>query len=82
MLTDADKHEAKQTLATLIDLNEPEALVASLRLMCERKTEDRFITENERNRWRHAADALADVLLEFEPAKKAPVSDDAEAKAE
>jgi hypothetical protein len=82
MFTSEDKTEAKQTLATLLDMNEPEALVSSMRLMCERKTEDRFITDTERNRWSHAAEALAEVLLEMEPAKKADAPLNEEAKAE
>lgn len=66
MSSDSDLNEAKQTLATLLDMNEPEALVASLRLMCERKAQDRFIGDTERNRWKAAAEALGDVLVELE----------------
>lgn len=71
-----DKIEAHATLAGLLDMNEPEALVASVALMCERKTGDRFITEEERERWRNAAKALTDVMSALErksqPGDKAP----------
>ena len=71
-----DKTEAHHTLVGLLDMNEPEALVASVALMCERKTEDRFITEGERERWRAAAKALSEVVSALEsksqPGDKAP----------
>lgn len=73
-----DKTEAHHTLAGLLDMNEPEALVSSVALMCERKTGDRFITEDERERWRNAAKALAGVISALErksqPGDKAPAA--------
>ena len=71
-----DKTEAHHTLVELLDMNEPEALVSSVALMCKRKTEDRFLTEDERERWRNAAKALSEVVSALDrksqPGDKAP----------
>jgi hypothetical protein len=60
--------ETRQTLARLLDANEPEALVAAVGRMCERKKDDRFIDESERDRWTAAAKALANVSSELQRA--------------
>lgn len=67
-LSEKEKRDAEQSLATLVDLDEPDALVASLRVMCERKAQDKLIVAGERERWRNAEKALSDVLGELERA--------------
>jgi hypothetical protein len=66
--------DTRQTLAQLLDANEPEALVAAVGLMCERKTHDRFIGETERERWSAAARALTQATTELEHANAPPSS--------
>lgn len=76
-LTDAEKEEAKNSLALAIELNEPEAMIEGLRRMCERKGREygsystqrgfSLISESEAHRWRKAAAALSEVLATLAP---------------
>lgn len=65
-----EKAAAKSTMALALELNEPESLVSSLRLMCERKAEDWFQSDNERSRWKAAEHALAQVAQELDKANE------------
>lgn len=78
MLSDADKTEAKRTLATLLEVNEPEELVSAMRLMCERKKDDPWITQRERDRWASAAGALMEVEATLAAANAPPKRADAD----
>jgi hypothetical protein len=64
-LAENDKDELARSFQLLVDLNEPEALVASMARMAERIATGRALapaTDNERNRWRIVANALNEAL--------------------
>lgn len=77
-LSDKEKTEARDAIALALDLNEPESLIESLRRLCARKAAEPGIwteahgfsltTDNERQRWRNAAEALDSVSKELERA--------------
>lgn len=72
MLSDADRTEARDSIALALELNEPEALIESLRRMCERKAAEKLIHPNEGNRWKNAADALTEALAVVAAANAPP----------
>lgn len=89
-LTDNDKTEARDALSLALELNEPETMIEGLRRLCERKaneagayTNERgfaLTSDNERARWRSAAEALDSVAKEPERAN-APQMRDNDAQA-
>lgn len=77
-LTNQEKTEARDAIALALELNEPESLIEGLRRLCGRKaneaggyTNERgfaLASDNERNRWQAAAEALQTVSQELERA--------------
>lgn len=67
-LSDKEKTEARDAIALALELNEPETMLEGLRRLCERKAGEAHIADNERARWRNAADALIDVQQALERA--------------
>lgn len=75
-LSDKEKTEARDAIGLALELNEPESMIESLRRLCERKAAEPGIwteahgfsltTDNERERWRNAAEALDSVAKELE----------------
>lgn len=64
-LSDNEKADAKSAIALALELNEPEAMLESLRRACERKANEPLLGDSERNRWQAAAHALGDVVIEL-----------------
>ena len=79
-LSDNDKTEARDAIAMALELNEPETMIEGLKRLCVRKAIDALASDNERSRWRDAANALIDVQRELERAN-APQTRDNDAQA-
>lgn len=67
-LSDKDKTEARDALALALELNEPETMIEGLRRLCVKRLNDAHMSDFERDRWRGAVDALANVSKELERA--------------
>ena len=80
-LTNQEKSDARDALAMALELNEPEIMIEGLKRLCARKLEERHISDNERNRWRDAHNALEHVQSELELAN-APAKRDNDAQSD
>jgi len=67
-LTEQEKIGLSQQLATLLEGNEPEAMVATLQRIGERKAFDDQISDRERDRWNALAQSCQTVATELERA--------------
>ena len=68
-LNDQEKNALKEQLATLLELNEPESILATLQRVAERMAHSvtrGAITEGEALRWQSLANACASVEKEIE----------------
>lgn len=74
-LSEHDKSEARDAIALALALNEPETMIEGLKRLCARqialwteRRESPAVSDNERERWQTALDALIDVQRELERA--------------
>lgn len=78
----ADKSAAVYSLATAIEQNEPEAAISTLQRLFAKAAEGKHISEQERERWRIAADALEQAVKAVNQSNATPKSKSTDSSAE
>lgn len=65
-LSEHEKSEARDAVALALELNEPETMIDGLQRLCGRKLAGQHMSDNERERWQNAHNALSSVASELE----------------